>query len=141
MQTPEEAPPRDPQTPLFMALVALVVVPLIFLLLLLFTNLYLTVGRELGINLQRDENLIIYEAQCWREANTYRLYLVYWTSDSAPLELLYPGTELPQSPVFPVNAGINVLDIFLRDSEASCPRRVDLVDRSRQRVASAVVDR
>ncbi|HLA44532.1 MAG TPA: hypothetical protein VJZ27_13900 [Aggregatilineales bacterium] len=114
----------------------IIIVPLVVLFLMFATNLYVNLGGALGVNIERDPNLIIYDAVCQERGNLQELNLVFFSRDSAPFNLKYDGVE---SLRIVVDANINTLHVNIRESD-SCPSIITLEDKSRGRVTSQTVE-
>lgn len=118
-------------------LILLVLLPPVICLALLFaTDAYVGIGRALGVNLPADENLVIYDATCWQDGSRYRISIVYWTRESAPMSATVGERK---SPSITANAGINTMEVFVSELEG-CPKSVILTDDSRNRIAGGSVE-
>lgn len=121
---------------LFLLLVLVLLPPLICVGLLFITDLNLVIGRALGVNLPADENLVIYDALCWQDGTQFRVNVLYWSSESAPI-----SARIEKKESIPINAtaGTNTLEVILKERE-SCPDSVIIQDESRNRIAGSAVE-
>jgi hypothetical protein len=118
-------------------LVAVVVAaPLLLLILLFLSDLNLSLGRALGLNLPQDERLQIYDVSCDNLDNFPIIYITYWIQESAPLQVQAGDfySEVLTSP-----AGLNQITLSYRD-RGLCPEAIILHDLSRNFRSGATVE-
>src|SRR5688500_17866004 len=125
----EQEQQEEIRSSLGMVLLAIfVVAPFLLLIALITSDIYRApVGRMLGVSLGDTDRLRIYEATCWREANTHRINVLYWSHESAPVTVTFGELE---SQLITAEAGIQEIDFILRNQE-ECPARIILSDESR----------
>lgn len=110
--------------------------PLLIIIILFATNIYVPIGAALGVNIPSDDNLRVYDVECWLQADNPQIYVLYWTNDPAPMIIRFDDTE---SIVFNSPAGINTIDVSIREEGIECPSAIILEDRSRNRQAGGSV--
>lgn len=136
MQDPVRIEKSDPTSLLIPIIIGIVAGLFVFLLLLfLVEDVRLRTAELLGIAKHSDQ-LAIYDATCWREGTSTRLYLAYWSQEAAPLVVEFEDVT---SPVITGEAGIQTIDLTFRDLEA-CPAEILLVDRSRDERSGSRVE-
>lgn len=117
-------------------LFGMVIIPFACLILLTFTSLNVTLGRAIGVNLPKSDQLVVYDALCTNTTMNRVLHLTFWSQDSAPVTVVFGKVE---SPNININAGVTTLDVTIR-SQDPCPDAITLIDRSRNRRAGGSVE-
>ncbi|MBZ0309748.1 MAG: hypothetical protein K8I82_27035 [Anaerolineae bacterium] len=133
MDTQQE---KTSSSAIMILLLLILLPPLLCAILLFTTDLYVSIGRALGMNLPANDNLIVYDATCWKDGSRYRINVVYWTRESAPMSATAGERK---SPSVTANAGINTLEVILNEVDG-CPNSVTLTDESRSRTAGGSVE-